>query len=522
MILFCCACILSVGGTREVQAGAAEPLSARVNASVTRAAAYLKGAGARLGAGENSIVALALAKAGVEASDPALSELITQLRSCVADGTYRPTRDKGQGVYEAACTIMALTAIDAEAFGEEIDATTKYLVGKQFPAGCWDYDHRGKGDTSFTQFALLGLWEARQAGADVSAMVFDQAAGWLIANQGPGGGYAYHPDEARQIRHSVTVGALTGLVVCADQLGYHQVFTRSKLLRPRSEKAAEPHTPRHSREDVEKAIAKSAGWLERNFTIGNPIGGHGLFYLYGLERFGDLYRQDKIGGQLWYERGVDYLLGEQKSNGSWTLDMSGSVSTSVAMLFLTRSMRQSLQRFGGGEDVLGRGELVGGRGMPEDLGQASPVAGGGEFRRATAIEGSMEHLLGILRTRAGDDAAGAGAGIVSNVEREGPGALDAHVEELEELARSEGPDVRRVALWALARAGNYRGVPALIRALRDEDASVRNAARDGLILLSRKPGGFGLPDAPSREKLEQAIVKWQDWYEMITTLSEEK
>jgi len=520
-MFFLCGCLLAPGQARAAQAGTDDALPSMVNASVGRAAAYLKKQSRNLGPGEDSIVALALAKAGVPASDPTLSALVGQLRSRATDGTYVPARGRGQGVYEAACAVMTLVAVDAEAFSEEIEAAARYLVGKQFPGGCWDYDARGKGDTSFTQFALLGLWEARHAGVDISVEVFDRAAGWLIANREMGGGYAYHPDESRQVRHSVTAGALMSLVVCGEQLGYHQVFRRSRLLRRRSEKE-ESYTPRHSREDVEGAIAKTLGWLSRNFTIDAPTGGHGLFYLYGLERFGDLYKRDKIAGQLWYERGVEYLLGEQRKNGAWTGETNPVVSTSVAVLFLTRSMRQTLRRFEGGKDLLGGGELVGGRGMPEDLGQAAPVAGGGEFTRATAIEGSMEDLIGVLRTKAAADAAGAGAGIVSNVEREGASVLDAHVADLEELARDERPEVRRVALWALARAADYQGAPALIGALRDEDAGVRNAARDGLILLSRKPGGFGLSDEPSREELEQAVAKWQDWYESIKTLSEEK
>lgn len=522
VILFCCGCFPALGGPGDAQPDPDEALAPRVNASVARAAAFLKGRSTSLGTGEDSVVALALAKAAVEASDPALSTLVAQLRLRVADGAYLPARQGGQGVYEAACAIMTLVAVDADAFSQEIKAAAGYLVAKQFPAGCWDYDNRGTGDTSFTQFALLGLWEARQAGVDVPVRVFDEAAGWLIANQEPAGPYAYHPGEGQGFRHSVTAGALMSLVVCAEQLGYYQVFKRSSLLRRKDQAAPQPYTPRHSRKGVEQALAKALAWLELNFTIADPVGGHGLFYLYGLERFCDLSRRDKIGGQLWYEQGVDYLLSKQGRDGSWAGDINQVVSTSVAVLFLTRSMRQSLRRFQGVADLLGGGELVGGRGMPEDLGQAAPVAGAGPFTRATPIEGSTERLLGILRTRAGADAAGAGAGILSNVQREGAGVLDEHLEDLEALARDERPEVRQVALWALARAADYQGAPALIRALRDKDSGVRNAARDGLILLSRKPGGFGLPPEPSREELEQAVAKWQDWYEMITTLSQEK
>ena len=42
-----------------------------------------------------------------------------------------------------------------------------YLISRQNGNGSWDYSDRNQGDTSISQYAVLGLWEAENAGVDV-------------------------------------------------------------------------------------------------------------------------------------------------------------------------------------------------------------------------------------------------------------------------------------------------------------------------------------------------------------------
>ncbi len=42
------------------------------------------------------------------------------------------------------------------------------IMGKQKANGSWDYDNRTFGDTSISQYAVLGLWEAENAGVTIS------------------------------------------------------------------------------------------------------------------------------------------------------------------------------------------------------------------------------------------------------------------------------------------------------------------------------------------------------------------
>ncbi len=56
-------------------------------------------------------------------------------------------------------------------------------MAKQKAAGCWDYDGRAAGDASISQYAVLGLWEAENAGVRIAPSVWDNAAGWFLSVQ---------------------------------------------------------------------------------------------------------------------------------------------------------------------------------------------------------------------------------------------------------------------------------------------------------------------------------------------------
>ncbi len=72
-----------------------------------------------------------------------------------------------------------------------------YLLGRQNPNGSWDYQGRTHGDTSISQYAVLGMWEAENAGVEIPPSVWDRAAGWFLSVQDSAGGWNYHRDEER-------------------------------------------------------------------------------------------------------------------------------------------------------------------------------------------------------------------------------------------------------------------------------------------------------------------------------------
>jgi uncharacterized protein YfaS (alpha-2-macroglobulin family) len=90
---------------------------------------------------------------------------------------------------------MALANLVAEARGADLEAIARFLVSRQNANGSWDYSHRSAGDASISQYAILGLWEADNAGEHVPPEVWDRAARWYLSVQAPGGSWTYHRDK---------------------------------------------------------------------------------------------------------------------------------------------------------------------------------------------------------------------------------------------------------------------------------------------------------------------------------------
>ncbi len=162
------------GGARAF--GAEEP-------AVGRGIGYLKAVAAGQPTGELALACLAMIKAEVPVSDPVLAAGLESLRGRFNSGGYQPDRQGGPDIYEAAVVAMVLANLDTEARRTEIAAIAQYLMGKQNANGSWDYQYRTAGDSSISQYAVLGLWEASNAGADVPPTVFDRAARWYMSTQ---------------------------------------------------------------------------------------------------------------------------------------------------------------------------------------------------------------------------------------------------------------------------------------------------------------------------------------------------
>src|SRR6185437_6764469 len=113
----------------------------------------------------------------------------------------------------------------------------RFLAGRQKENGAWDYSNRptsSTGDASMSQYALLGLWEAENAGARVAPAVWDRAARWFTAVQAPNGGWNYHRDEGARFPEtiSMTAAGIGSLLICEKQLAPYRRGggTVSKLL----------------------------------------------------------------------------------------------------------------------------------------------------------------------------------------------------------------------------------------------------------------------------------------------------
>ncbi|WZO99601.1 HEAT repeat domain-containing protein [Isosphaeraceae bacterium EP7] len=495
------------------------------NPAIGRGVAFLRGrASGGMQVGESALMALALIKAEVPPGDAALGLLISKIMTRFpGGGSYDPERRGGHDIYEAGVVTLALVNHDPKAHKPLIKAVAEYLMSKQKPNGSWDYDARTAGDTSISQYAVLGLWEAENAGVDVSPEVWDRAAQWYLSVQSPIGSWNYHRDDgASPETVSMTAAGLGSLLICQRQLNLHRQFASvsNPLLIPLNPIGSGGrnllYKPTTSNPRISQAVARGINWIGRNFFIGGDArtGMSRYYALYGVERLAALSDRKMIGSIDWYAMGERYILSAQKPDGGWTDRFGDEAESSWALLFMTKSTAKSIKAV----EVrrLGAGTLLGGRGLPKDLSNLT-VAGGRVVVRP--MNGAVEGMLAVLEDPRATDADAALAGLVTRYRTEGPSALKPQRDRFLKLIGDRDPGVRRVAAWGLARMGEIDLAPSLISALNDPDDAVVGEARAGLQLLSRKPEGLGPPIPPTAEQRAAAVKAWGDWYRSTRPIS---
>jgi prenyltransferase beta subunit len=496
-------------------ASAPAQAAAPADPTVARGIAYLKGAGVR-GTGESALAALAMLKADVPHTDPALAALLDHIHKRFGSEGYQPELQGGPDVYEAAVVAMVLANLDAETRRDEVASIARYLIGRQKANGSWDYDARTYGDTSISQYAVLGLWEASSAGADVPVSVFDRAAGWYMSTQRPDGGWMYHGDEeGRGETISMTAAGVGSLLICQRQLAQYREMTRgeapSKLLTALTAGPARTeHEIANGPTKTGPAVKRGLAWLAGSFTTSSQsqIIGPSVYYgLYGIERIGALADRETLGRIDWFEQGRRFIASSQQPDGSWSSTHGEVPNTAWALLFIVKSTSKTLQRI----EIkrLGAGTLLGGRGLPRDLSSLT-VAGGRVVSRP--MSGAVESMLAVLEDPRSQEADSALAGLVARFQAEGPGVLKPLKDRFRRLLADRDGGLRQVAAWALARTDELDVVPDLAGALVDDDAAVVESARLGLQLVSRKIEGFGPPAGATAEQKQEAARRWRQWY----------
>ena len=508
---------LSIGFCLLLVAIASDRAIAQQEPAVISGVQYLKGHAAGQQAGESAMIALALLKADVSTGDPAITACVARFRSRFTSSSYEPERTNGTGVYEGAAVAMALANMDASANRGYLSMIATYLVGQQRANGSWDYTGRNNGDTSISQYALLGLWEAENAGVQVSPAVWDRALSWYLSTQHDSGAWSYHQDESQYPETlSMTAAGIGSLLICQRQLDRYRQERRATsphltVLTSESQTDFKPSVPTAK---VDQAVRRGMSWIASNFAPDQTIAGPSPFYmLYGVERIGSLSERQSIGKLDWFDRGRAYIRSKQNGDGSWQGAHGAEMNTVWAMLFLTKSTAKTLKRIQ--VQRLGAGTLLGGRGLPSDL-SSMTVAGGRVVSRP--MNGAIEGMLAVLEDPRAQEADSAVAGMVERYYREGPEVLRPFKMRFRKMLSDRDPGVRRVAAWCLAHTGDMDVVPALIDALVDADEEVINAARLGLQVLSRKIEGLGPPSPSTPEQRLAAAEQWRNWFNAVRPL----
>jgi hypothetical protein len=266
--------------------------------------------------------------------------------------------------YQIALTSAALAAIDPVKYQGKLAQCAQYLVDWQCDNGQWTYGDKYEpeakapppgdganqtiatikikrlkklgplvGDNSNSQYAALGLKACSTAGCEIDAPTLTRAIEWWEKAQQKDGAWSYHGDGILDPKTG-TYGSMTAGGV-------------SSLIMLKRMKNSDPK--------VAPSITRGMAWLAANFSVeqipGVPPGMEHWrhYYLYAMERAGDLYPTDKFGKHAWYAIGATHLVKTQRSDGTWIGTDSRMViaDTCFALLFLERVARRAPVATGG-------------------------------------------------------------------------------------------------------------------------------------------------------------------------------
>ncbi len=304
--------------------------------------------------GVTSLCTLALIEAGVPTKDPSIQNALKNIRLVAPERTYN-----------VALQTMALARAGDPADRFILQRNVQSLERTQQQEGPgrggWGYPNEagGRVDNSNTQFAILALYEAEQAGAQVNVETWKQALLYWERTKNGRGSWGY-----------VTGTESTGSMTSA---GISSIVIASGSVNPadaRWDNGGCHCAPHQRNETLESALE----WLGEHFSVkrnpelvlnrlgqGNRNIWH-YYYLYGVERAGRLTARRFLIGPArlghpqhdWYREGAAYLSETQTPAGSWIGEGPGEtmehVSTAMALLFLSKGRRpvliSKLQRSG--------------------------------------------------------------------------------------------------------------------------------------------------------------------------------
>ncbi len=285
--------------------------------------------------GTTELVILALLTAGETVDDPDLARALARIRR---EGPETP----GYGTYAIALQTMALAAADPVAYRTQIARNAYWLERAQIfdpgrrlasnglsGVGSWSYHatKSGTGDNSNSQYAVLGLNAASEAGIPIADRVWASARHYWEGCQQFDGGWSYRIGQHGSTA-SMTCAGVASLVITGQRL-FHSFET------------VHGPTIRHcGHGGTDTALNRGLNWLGTNFRVEENLNGSSgwkYYYLYGLERAGRLAGLRYLGTHDWYRAGAEEIVKTQARGGDFWQGSSGPVvTTSFAVLFLAK------------------------------------------------------------------------------------------------------------------------------------------------------------------------------------------
>lgn len=296
----------------------------------------------------NALMLYTLVHSGIGLQDETVQRLLGKVLGAPLGRTY-----------QVALTAAALAGIDPAKYQGKLAQCAQYLVDFQCDNGQWSYGDRYDiearpdggartiakiqikrlkklgplvGDNSNSQYAVLGLKACAAGGCEIESATLTRSMEWWEKSQQKDGGWSYHFDGAYHeqfgVYGSMTAGAVSSLIMLKQM--------------------------KNSDPKIAPSITRGIAWLTANFTVEKNAASSRShewhhYYLYAMERVGDLYPTEKFGKRAWYAIGAAYLLKTQRADGIWlgTNRQLDIADTCFALLFLERVARRPPVATGG-------------------------------------------------------------------------------------------------------------------------------------------------------------------------------
>lgn len=275
------------------------------------------GQGSRDWAGDSALAILSLLYAGENPLEGDLNRSLAWLAGQTLNGTY---------VYGTRAHALAL--LPQKMHRSRLEGDLKWLLDAIWPRGSKNpggYDYTpapketlsGRWDNSVTQFGVLGVWMAADAGLPVPETYWEIVAEHWLTWQNQDGGWSYQ--EKQDSTGSMTAAGLASLFVVLDQRYADRPKDAGLVL---------------------GAIERGLDWFGRQYRADeNPNMGTNwlLYYLYGVERVGRASGFKYFRDKDWFHEGAGALLASQKPDGHWEGaggNMNDLRNTAFGLMFL--------------------------------------------------------------------------------------------------------------------------------------------------------------------------------------------
>ena len=313
----------------------------------------LKGVGMEGGA--TGLAVLALLNSGVKVDDPAVQAGLKYLRELKPTKTYVVAL---QTMAMSEALVLSRDKKDLPRIQQNVEWFEKSALRAGGKLDGWSYPTNYMADNSNTQYALLGLYAAKVAGAKVDDQLWKEIQDYYTRIQktdrvNEKAGYWLYSEAANEkASFTMSVGGACGLLIAGLGLD-------------KSEQGLNDTTGVAARCGIyadNSALAKGMFWIGSNFNFEQ---GKSYFYnYYGIERLGRLSGQRFIGRMDWYREGCERLVKLQQPEGAFAYsgDASGIdkgypvITSAFALLYLSKGRTPVLvSKFAWGNHI--RGEV---------------------------------------------------------------------------------------------------------------------------------------------------------------------